>query len=94
MLDVLYIALSGAFVTLAYSRTLDEGMIFERLGLWLRDGSKWKKPLGGCSFCTSFWVTSIMCVLNFYALDVWAIVSAIAVSMVVVDFLTYNDYLP
>ena len=55
--SILGVAFIGQGCAYAYVLSLDKGMIFERLGAWLSTGEKWKKPLGACAVCTSFWVT-------------------------------------
>lgn len=47
-----------AFVVWAVYITMQEGMIFEKLGNWLEDKIKseyWSKPVYSCVVCMSFW---------------------------------------
>jgi hypothetical protein len=59
MIDIIGI-LFVAFVTASLTNFIDDcladGMIFGKYGTWAKDGSKWKKPIGGCMICTNAWV--------------------------------------
>ena len=46
-----------SFLTFAIHATLQEGMIFEKLGIWLENtfGEYWSKPMGMCPVCSGFW---------------------------------------
>lgn len=41
-----------------------EGMLLEKYAKWLNNGNaKYKKLIGGCGVCTSFWIGAILCAI-------------------------------
>ena len=71
LLDVFTIAFSGVVLSMLYDDLLDEDMLLERLGLWLRDGTFWKKPIGGCVQCACIWITIAMYFVHLHLYMVW-----------------------
>ena len=59
ILGILFVAFTTASLTNFIDDCLAEDMIFGKYGQWVKDGSTWKKPIGGCLICTNAWVNII-----------------------------------
>lgn len=55
---LIFVIVSGVFLSSMIDDFLDEGMIFERWGKYLESNpDKWiLKPLGGCIICLNIWI--------------------------------------
>lgn len=80
-----------ALIVLAVYTTMREGMIFERLGVYLENNIRsefLKKPIFACPICMTFWHGllwySILWGLNWWALPV--VISAMGLQVIIANF--------
>ena len=77
----------------SFSNLLDDmfmdGMIFAKYGKWVKDGSFWKKPLGGCLICMNVWITGLCYLASFndIGLKVVTIFFVLGISNTVLKFI-------
>jgi hypothetical protein len=93
MLEVVLIAVSGALLSYMYAVSLEDGMIFEHLGAWLTDTKWWKKPLGGCIYCTTPYMTGLMALLFFFAHPVWMVVLTVTIAFFIIGLIDKHGML-
>lgn len=93
MLELFYIALSGALLSYMYSVTLEDGMLFERLGKWLQTGERYKKMIGGCVYCTTPYLTVLMYCLYLLSHPVWQIVFIIVIGFFIIGLIDRHGML-
>jgi hypothetical protein len=59
-------------------------MIFEKYGRWVASLGWIGKPLGSCSLCFNFWVTTVL-YLSFFGLNIFGLIVTIAFSHYIIN---------
>ncbi len=73
-----------SLITFAIYATMQEGMIFEKLGNFFERvlGDFWSKPVNSCPVCMAFWYGLVICLIFGWAL--WLPVAAMGLNYVLI----------
>jgi len=86
--SIIFVAFSSASFANFFDDCLQDGMIFQSYGKWLKNNeSFWKKPIGGCIVCTTTWITFLMIILFIYLPYLFALLSIIGISNTILKFI-------
>lgn len=86
--NILFIGFASASLANLYDDCLQEGMLFERFGKWLKTGNTFvKKPLGGCLICTNVWVTVLVALVYITVPMLFMLLALIGISNTILKFI-------
>lgn len=93
----MYMLIISILGSAAFSNFLDDcfsaGMLLEKYGRWVKDGTFWKKPLGGCIYCMNVWmaIAFYLGTFNDVSLNVISGLGVIGVSNTILKLFVKNN---